>query len=102
MYARINTFEGSAGRFPEIIREIKELVIPGLRDVEGFKGLVNLLDHETGSSVTITFWDSEKAMDESEWESAMIRIQATLPKGENLVGVQRCEVGELFIKPEAT
>ena len=98
MYARISTFHGDPGRFAETNREIREFVVPGMRALAGFQGIVSLLDRETGTSMNLTFWDSRQALEDSEEETAMIRLRTTLPEDVRLVRVERYEVGELYIK----
>jgi len=97
MYARISTFEGDVKRFPETLREIREMALPGLREIPGFAGFVGMIDHETGRSINLTLWDSHEALAESEDQSAMIRMRTTLPKDVRLVRVERYEVAEFFM-----
>jgi hypothetical protein len=97
MYARISTFEGDVKRFPETLREIREMALPGLREIDGFAGLISMIDHETGRSINLTLWDSHESLAESEDPTAMIRVQTTLPKDVQLVRVERYEVAEMFL-----
>lgn len=56
--ARIAQFTIAAGRKPEALRLIKELLIPKMESVGGFRGGYWLLDESSGEATAITIWDS--------------------------------------------
>lgn len=80
-YARVSTIEGSPDRVDEGITKIVEEVLPQLRDVMGFQGIISLVDRETGRSRTITLWESADAMQASEEAANRLRTKAAADLG---------------------
>jgi hypothetical protein len=73
MYARVNTFEGSADRIDDGIRDIQDRIVPWARETDGCKGAIALVDRESGKTIGITLWESQEAMLSSENEAAGLR-----------------------------
>jgi len=64
MYARVASFEGrDTSRTDELIQRAREA---GPGTVPGAKGFIGLLDRELGTSLSITFFDSEEAIRDAE------------------------------------
>jgi len=64
MYARVASFEGrDSSLTDELIQRARE---QGPASVPGAKGFIGLMDRERGTSVSITFFDSEEAIRDSE------------------------------------
>lgn len=91
MFARVNTFKGSSETLEATEREIREEVLPALREVSGSRGLLALVDRETGKSMGITLWATEEDLRASEEAANRIRsrVEAT---GEEIQSVERFEV----------
>jgi hypothetical protein len=45
------------------------------RAMNGSKGLISLLDNDTGKAIAVTLWDSEEAMAASEADANAVREQ---------------------------
>ena len=74
MYARISTLEGSSEHIDQGLRQVRENVLPQLHQQEGFKGMVALADRrQTGTTLGITFWESEQALKASEEAADRLR-----------------------------
>jgi len=98
VYARISTFEGSPENIDQELRQVRENVLPQLRQQEGFEGMVALGDRQTGKTLGITFWESEEALGASEEAAARMREDSAEAMSETIAGVERYEVG-LFELP---
>jgi heme-degrading monooxygenase HmoA len=76
MHARVSMIEAPPERVDEGIDRVINEVIPSLRDIPGFDGVVSLIDRPSGRSLTITLWDSEEALRASEERATQLRSQA--------------------------
>jgi heme-degrading monooxygenase HmoA len=80
-YARVSTIQGSPDRVDEGIGKITDEVLPQLREVAGFQGIISLVDRDTGASRTITLWETEDAMRASEEAANRLREKAASDLG---------------------
>jgi len=92
MYARVSTFEGVADHIDEEVRVAREEFIPAAQKSGGFEGMYVLVDHESGRSVTVTFWSSREAMQASEEKANHDREEAAHDAGGAVAKVERYEV----------
>ena len=76
MYARHVTVKGDRGRVDEAVTRVRESVIPVLKQCEGFKGQLLLIDRERGEAIGISLWDSEDNMRASEEQVSRVRQEA--------------------------
>lgn len=100
MYARMSTLEGSPEHIDEGLRQVRENVLPQLKQQEGFEGMVALADRKTGKTLGITFWESEEALKASEEAADRLRKDSAEAMSDTIAGVERYEVG-LFEVPSA-
>jgi heme-degrading monooxygenase HmoA len=73
MYARVTTLESPPDRMDDATRFVQEQVIPQLRQLDGFKGIIALDDRQSGKLLGVAFWDSEEALRATEEAAARIR-----------------------------
>ncbi len=92
MFARVSILEGSAEGADEATRIARERLVPALRDVEGFAGMLLLDDRSTGKSMGITFWQTEEALKASEDAATGMRTETAEETASKIVGVERYEV----------
>lgn len=90
MFARVNFFEGDAGAADRATREI---VLPQIREAEGFKGYIVLLSPEVDQAIGLTFWESEEAEAASDEIAQRIRPQLQEATGGRVARVERYRVG---------
>ena len=76
MFARVSTILGKPERMEDGIRDYKENVIPAVKKMTGFKQAVLMVDRKSGKSVGITFWDTEKNLQDSTLAANKLRAQA--------------------------
>ena len=96
MWVRMSTFQGSAGQSDEEIEQqiaiLRNNIIPTARQMDGYKGVLSIGDRSTGKAISLTFWESEKAMRASEEAADRLRAQAADETQEQIAGVERFEV----------
>jgi heme-degrading monooxygenase HmoA len=93
MHARMSTLEGSPDEMDEVLREVREHVLPKLQQQAGFKGFIALGNRHSGELIGITFWDSEQAMQASEEVGARTRSETAEATHDAIEDVERYEVG---------
>jgi quinol monooxygenase YgiN len=97
VHARVTRYEGAAPQSVEETLQAKKGVLPTeLGQTEGMKGVVFLVDRQSGTVVVISLWRDEEAMRASEDEATRVREEVTLP-GET-ASVERYEVAELSVE----
>ncbi len=105
MHARVSIFEGSPDEIDEGLRQAREQVLPQVKQMDGFKGLIvkgliALGDRQSGKTLGITLWESEEDMRASEEAANRLREESAEAGGGTVAGVERYEVG-LFEVPSA-
>ena len=93
MHARMSTLEGSPEEMHEGLRDVRERVLPLLKQQEGFKGFIALGNHQSGELIGITFWESEQAMRASEELGDRTRSDTVEATTDTIEDVERYEVG---------
>ncbi len=101
--ARVSLLEGSPESLDEGTRYAQDQILPQVRQVSGFKGVVSLVDRERGRTKLITLWESDEALRASEEQANQLRQRAAEGAASRVVGVERYEValaelGQLAIR----
>ncbi|MER6251636.1 hypothetical protein ABT224_09705 [Streptomyces sp. NPDC001584] len=76
-----------------------EAIVRQVQDVPGFRGVYYLVDRVTGVAKSLTLWDDERTMMDSEEQAARIREQTAQREGQRIVSVERFEVGFSHLQP---
>jgi len=95
MHARMGTFQVPPDAVGEMTRLQREVIVPAAREATGFKGILSLVDWDSGKIISLTMWDSEDAMRASEERAGKFRAEATSNTKGEVVKVERFEV-DLF------
>jgi hypothetical protein len=90
MHARVTRTELDPDKVEEGIKRIKEIVIPQVKKLEGFKGGYWLIDRTSLKGFGLTLFENETALRATEGAAAKIRAQA--PSGVKITGVEQYEV----------
>ena len=98
MHARVSIFEGPPFKIDDLVSQAREQVLPQARQMDGFKGLIALGDRQSGKTLAITFWEDEGAMRASEEAANQLRSESAEASGEQIVGVERYEVGVFAVE----
>ncbi|CAM5245936.1 hypothetical protein GCM10010343_49010 [Streptomyces avidinii] len=99
MFARLSTYQGSPVPAEGDVSANSEAIVRQVQDVPGFRGVYYLIDRTTGVAKTLTLWDDERTMSESEEEGARIREETAQREGQQIISVERFEVGFSHLQP---
>ena len=97
MHARVSTYQGPPNLAQEPVEEAdrydRENILPPLRQMDGFKGVIALQDRQSGKWLSVTLWESEQAMRASEEDANRLRQQSAEAASQTVVeNVERYEV----------
>ena len=93
MFARITTIgEAPPQRLDDMTREIREHVLPALRQQDGFSGFLVLVERASGKVLGLTLWESEQAMNATEEAAYWLRVFSAEAAGGMITEVERYEV----------
>ena len=56
MFARASTIVGSREKVDETVSILESQGLPQIKQLDGFSGVLGLVDRETGKSLVITLW----------------------------------------------
>ena len=76
MHARASMIEGSRDRLEDGIARLEHDTFEELQHIDGFSGILGLVDRETSRTLVVTLWESEAAMLESEATANTLRRAA--------------------------
>ncbi len=93
MYARIATYEGTNEDYDSGLETMKSQLMPKVRQLQGYKGLLSLVDRRTGKSLSIALYDSEDAMSSAAKAAEGLRKDAASTTGSSVANVVEYEVG---------
>lgn len=94
--ARVSTFSGPTDMSAEDIRRALDDVLSDLRSINGWKGIVSMVDRRSGTQKTMTLWESTAALRASEQDADALRGRAASELGGTIAGVDRFEVALAF------
>lgn len=92
MHARVSRFQDDPTNLDEAERFAQEKILPQVKTVPGFVGLLSLVDRTSGDSLAITLWESEQAMRDSETTADELRDDSAAHTGAQITTVERYEV----------
>jgi heme-degrading monooxygenase HmoA len=97
MFARVSAYH--ADEDAEKLKAAFQDTIGPLQQVEGFSHAYFLIDADTGRAVSMTIWESEKAMAESEAGGEERRRRRAEISGASVDSVDHFEVGLIAVAP---
>lgn len=92
MFVRSTRFETPPENLDSARTLYEQQLLPAIRKLAGFQGAILAGDRITGKGVSTTFWDTRKALRNSEPDAATLRTQATRAVGTRMVEVDRFEL----------
>jgi heme-degrading monooxygenase HmoA len=98
--ARMFTIEGRRERLDDFARTGEKKVMPALKRLDGFEGLLFLANPQNGKLMIVTFWQSQEAMHGGEEASRWFRAFGAEVAGGEVTSVERYEVA--FWETEST
>ena len=73
MHARLSTFQAARDASVGLERILEREVLAEFEHIDGYSGMVGLLDRASGKCVVITFWESDAAMRASDEHATRLR-----------------------------
>jgi hypothetical protein len=74
MYGRLVELEGiDPSKREEVLGIIRERIIPGLKEIEGFAGFISLVDADNRRARSVVLWETKEGADEAERQFAATR-----------------------------
>lgn len=74
MVGRLVEIEGvDPSKREETLATIRERVIPGLKEIDGFAGFISLVDGDSGRARSVVLWETREAAEEAERQFASKR-----------------------------
>ena len=92
MFARVTTFEGPHEYVDDFRHALVQHMLPALRRLDGYQGVLILADRQAGKVVGVALWESEEAMGASEEAAYWFRTYGAEAAGERVTSVGRYEV----------
>ena len=78
MFGRLVEIEGvDPSRRDEVLGIIRERIIPGLKEIDGFAGFISLVDEDNRRARSVVLWETREGAEEAERQFA--------PKREEIV-----------------
>jgi heme-degrading monooxygenase HmoA len=99
MYARLTTTAVPASTEPFSVGAVVEHVLPTLRELDGFRGLLVLRAVDGSSVVSVSLWESAEAMAASEDVSQKMRAAETASRGLGAPEAAAFKVDALRLNP---
>ena len=90
-FARVSRYKSSVAEMARV-EDVAANLIPRVREIEGCVGALFLVDRLSGRSMSISFWDSEQSMLNSEEEGNRIRREISEKADEQVLFIERYEV----------
>jgi heme-degrading monooxygenase HmoA len=90
MIAKVRTVQVAPEEVDAGIQYLQTRMLPAARDVDGFHGMIGLVDRASGKAVTVTLWEDEAALQASEDAGARLRRDGGAPNHSAVV--ERYEV----------
>ena len=59
MYARVTSFQIEPSRLDEALEVTSNSILPVMKQQQGFKGVLTLVDRQTGKATSVTLWETE-------------------------------------------
>ncbi|MBT2545694.1 hypothetical protein J7E99_34690 [Streptomyces sp. ISL-44] len=99
MFARLSTYQGSPVPAEGDVTANSEAIVQQVKDVPGFRGVYYLVDRASGEAMSLTLWEDERTMRDSEEQAARIREETARREGQRIVSVEHFEVGFSHLQP---
>ncbi len=95
MYCRVIRLKGSPEKADEGLKLWTSNVLPTIKKQHGFAGVTFLSNRETGEGLSVTYWETEKAMKEAREQVRPEGLKAQAVTGSSIVEEDECEVAVL-------
>jgi heme-degrading monooxygenase HmoA len=99
MLARVARYEVPSDRIDEAVESFGQAASV-VEQLEGFAGGYLFVDHEDGRTMTLTLWENQAALENSERSAGKLRREAASSVEGSVLSVEKFEVArELAARP---
>ena len=71
MFGRLVEIEGvDPSKRDEVLGIIRERIIPGMKEIDGFAGFISLIDEPSRRARSVVLWETKESADEAERQFA--------------------------------
>lgn len=102
MFARLHTLATTPEQAERGLEIIRSVYLPWARDSTGFRGLIRMVDRETGKTLVVTLWADEQALDASAASAASLAERVAGASGADYRSLEDFEVTLLDLHPDTT
>lgn len=95
MHCRVVRSKLDPNRIEESVKKWEEILLTTIKKQPGFAGHTAIVNRKTGDAITVTYWDSEKALQDSQTKLLPIAQKYMQSVGAELVEQTECEVAVL-------
>jgi hypothetical protein len=82
MYGRLVEIDGiDSSKREEVVGIIRERIIPGMKEIDGFAGFISLMDPETKRARSVVLFETKESAEEAERQFAPRREQIVSERG---------------------
>ena len=92
MFARVTSLQLSPDRLDQAAQAVRDQGLPALKEIPGFRGIIQLADRSSGDVMVVGLWEDEQALKGSEDAVARIRSQVAETVGSQVQSVKEYEV----------
>jgi len=99
VYVSMSKFKGEIDDLPGTARMASEAMLAWLKQIDGYRGLLALVDEEAGSACFVTFWENAEVVEKSRASRASLRDQMAATAGAEVVGTEEFTVAYSDVTP---
>jgi heme-degrading monooxygenase HmoA len=92
MFVRLSKFQGSMAVVDQGVSLFRDRILPETEEQPGYEGALLLVDREGGVVYSLTFWETEEALEGRRPRANELAEMAARETGTQLVEVGKCEV----------
>jgi heme-degrading monooxygenase HmoA len=85
VHVSMSRFKGEIEDLPGTARMASEVMLEWLQQIDGYKGLLALVDEASGSACFVTFWENEEAVAKTRASRSSLRDQMAATAGAEVV-----------------
>jgi hypothetical protein len=94
--ARVSGIKATPETVDELVRYAEDTILPEARELEGWMGVIGLVNRAAGKAKLITLWESQEALQASETAGEGLRRRSAEHVGGEIGQVGRYEVPMMF------
>jgi hypothetical protein len=94
--ARVSTIRATPETVDELVRFAEDTILPEARELDGWTGVIGIVNRSAGKAKLITLWESEEALQASETAGDDLRRRSAEHVSGEIAAVGRFQVPMMF------